>query len=211
MAAVAQLTPSQVADTFFAALGSQQWRTAASMLDSASASAFRDRELALLIALRSDTPLGRATSDSGGSIMAVITPATPDPSALRSVADSPLTLFSDVRTVGALAALPTLEFAARYLEVSQRSLRSLHAEETTAAIDHEPRTYRVLGHVIEGDSMAHVLYRTTDDEFTDREPHSVAVLHLRRSGIEWRLLLPSDLARLPYTFWLTRDSFPGTR
>jgi hypothetical protein len=210
MTAGAQRTPSQVAETFFSALVATQWREAASMLDSASAEVFRGRELAILIAVRSQ-PIGQATSDSGGFIMAVASPDTLDSNALREVADSPLTLFADVRTIGALAALPSMEFAARYLEVSQRSLHALHAPADTDTVVGERRTYHVLGHVIEGDSLAHVLYRATAAEFTNEEPHAISVLHLRRRGDDWRLLVPADLSPLAYTFWLTKDGWPEAR
>ena len=137
--------------------------------------------------------------------MAVVSPAEPDSHALRAMSDTPMTLFSDVRTIGALAALTPIEFAARYLEVSQRSLRQLHAEEDTNTLGSELRTYKVIGHVTESDSLAHVLYRTTDAEIMQNDSHSAAILYLRRRGSEWRLLLPADLAPLPFTFWLSRD------
>jgi hypothetical protein len=63
----------------------------------------------------------------------------------------------------------------------------------------------VIGQVIEGDSLAHVLYRTIDTEIMVGEQHEVDILYLRRRGSEWRLLLAADLARLPFQFWLSRD------
>lgn len=202
--AVGQPTPSHVAETFFAALRTQRWRDAAAMLDSASAVQFRDRALAILVAMLDARGTPAAMGDSGIGIAAVAMPAAPDSQALRAVADTPISLFSDVRTLGAIGALRPVEFAARYLEVSQRSLRLLNPDAATDSLLSAPRAYQVIGEVLEGDSLAHVLYRTTDTEVV-QEPHSVNVLYLRRRGSEWRLLLPADLGPLPFEFWLSRD------
>ena len=51
----------------------------------------------------------------------------------------------------------------------------------------------MFGHVLEGEDIAHVVYRPID-EASHREALDVSVLHLRRHDGRWQVLLRQDLA-----------------
>ena len=91
--------------------------------------------------------------------------------------DIRLEAFPGAPTLRELAALPAETFAARHL----------------AAGDLAPSAYRVFGHVLESDDIAHVVYRPIEDAPEHRRL-DVAALHLRRHGDRWQVLLPQELA-----------------
>lgn len=120
-----------------------------------------------------------------------------EPRSLVDFRDSQLTLFAswaeqrgivhhDDVTLRAFAGAPTLRelaglsaevFAARYL----------------AAGSGAPSAYRVLGHVLESEDVAHVVYRPIHQE-ASADALDVAVVHLRRHDGHWCVLMSQELA-----------------
>ncbi len=103
--------------------------------------------------------------------------------------DVPLHAFDGAPTIRELAVLPAETFAARFLGASRPA----------------PGAYRVLGHVLEGDDTAHVVYRPIHEGLTG-DPLGVAVLHARRQDGRWQVLLNQELADAAFILFHLDDS-----
>jgi hypothetical protein len=202
----AQPTPSEVARSFFAAVEAHQWGAASAMLEPTSAAEVRDRALAVLIGWARQRKMVSASGERPG-MMGFTVERTPDSTALAEVSGTALGLFADLPTLDALAALSPIEFAARYLELSQRSLS---AEDRPTAEFRRVR-YDVIGHVIEGDTLAHVLYRPSESDVTTDDPLAVGALRLHRVGPDWRVRMPRELLELPLLLLVEQSSRPRPR
>ena len=176
-------TPRAVAEEFFARLERTDWDGAAALVRPASRQRLRD------IAMVS-TYMQYATEDetgSGGTTMDDV----PGPAEVSRYASRRLYGLEGVHTYGELAALSPEAFLARWF-------RSLDAELGISGI---PRV--VVEAVVEGDSLAHVLYRPHYAaakgrgrmELGNARPlnWSVEVLTLRRVGRAWRAYLNDEL------------------
>ena len=168
--------PTAVATEFFTALSLEDWERAVRLAEPRSVDEFRESQLALFAswaeqrdALRRARAERRGHSWSSDGVLR--------PEQLERHGDVGLEAFPGAPTLRELAALPASTFAARHLAAGRSA----------------PTAYRVLGHVLEGYDVAHVVYRAVHDAALD-DPLRVAVLHLRRHGEQWQVLLREDLA-----------------
>jgi hypothetical protein len=168
--------PTDVATDFFGALSLQDWERAVALVEPRSLDEFRESQLALFTSwaeqrderrrMRAERRDHMWTSD--GALSA---------EQLERYGDVRLRAFTGAPTLRELAALSAEIFAARHLAAARLA----------------PSAYRVFGHVLESDDIAHVVYRPID-EALQRERLDVAVLHLRRHDWQWQVLLRQDLA-----------------
>ena len=168
--------PTRVATDFFGALTLQDWEGAVQFVAADSLAGFREAQLALFLSWASKrSEIRRARDDRtpfGWSSDGVLRAED-----LALHGDVRLHAFADAPTLRELAALPADVFAARFL----------------AAVRGRPTGYRVFGHVLENDDLAHVVYRPIQEGFVG-DPLDVAVLHTRRRGDGWHVLLSRELA-----------------
>ena len=168
--------PTHVAADFFTALALEDWEHAVRYVEPRSLAEFRESQLAQLVSWavhRHETR--QARSDRNTHI--TMSEHALDAELLDRHGDVPLHAFDGAPTIRDLAVLPAETFAARFLGASRPA----------------PGAYRVLGHVLEGDDTAHVVYRPIHDGLAG-DPHGVAVLRARRHDGRWHVLLNQELA-----------------
>jgi hypothetical protein len=170
--------PAVVAQTFFDALEAQAWTMAASLVDSTVLAAYRLANLQALIGWARD---GAKTFAANGQDNIRFNPA-PDTTLIARFDTVALPGLSREITLGELARLAPRDFLAL-------GLASQLANGRGGAQRH------VIGTVLEGDSIAHVLFRA-QGRFIGMiglpfDPADLAldaeIARLRRSGGEWRL------------------------
>ena len=168
--------PTCVVTDFFAALALQDWEDAVRYVEPRSLAEFRESQLAMLAAWAAHRDeLRRARGDRNTYI--AVTKNVLDSEMLERHGDVRLHAFAGGPTLLEVAALPAETFAMRFLAASRMA----------------PSAYRVFGHVLESDDVAHVVYRPIG-EALQRERLDVAVLHLRRHEGMWQVLLSPELA-----------------
>ena len=116
------------------------------------------------------------------------------PEQLARVGDTPLVAVSGVRTLGEFAALPPAEFLARYLDVSTPRSSAGEGEPME-----RPR-YLVLGGVVDGHDVVHVLYRCTSPGYHD--PHHVDVLRIVQTDGVWSVDIATAGHEIVNSSWL---------
>jgi hypothetical protein len=165
----------------------------AESIDSAEVIAFRDEHLDELVGwARFEGPEAKRRKHGGMSGYSINGGERSD---LENYASLKLPVFSDVATLGELAALTPIQFLAKWIEATQR-----RGGWESGGPD---ARRRVLGEVIEGDSLAHVLYRferSPHDSLETRVPKAetdVQMLTLRRTGLVWRAFVSQDLVFEP--------------
>lgn len=163
--------PADVAAAFFGALERHDWTKAAALVHPGAVERFRRATLIGLVewaerdSAEPGLPPGWHRARTGV-----------DSAALRRAAAAPAPVLRGVQTVGDIAALPAPELLVRYLEASFGAF-------------HPDITRRVVGSVVESDSIAHVLFRTRWGPGTrEGNPWRVDVLQLQRAGGTWRVL-----------------------
>jgi hypothetical protein len=168
--------PTRVATDFFAALGLQDWDDAIGFMEPRSLVDFRASQLALFASLIEQR-------DAGGRARAELrsygwsSDGEQYAEQLRRYGDVTLRAFPGAPSLRQLAELSAEVFAARYLAAGSGS----------------PSAYRVIGHVVESDDIAHVIYRPILEGTTD-DALRVAVVHLRRHDGHWCVLMSQELA-----------------
>jgi hypothetical protein len=165
-----------VATDFFAALALQDWDDAVHYVEPRSLAEFRESQLALFAswvdqrdAIRRARAEGRVHSWGADDVLRA--------EQLERHGDVSLNAFAGAPTLRELAALSATGFAARYLAAGRNA----------------PSAYRVFGHVLESDDVAHVVYRPIQAGYVG-DPLRVAVLHLRRHDERWCVLMSEELA-----------------
>jgi hypothetical protein len=172
----------QAAEQFFRALGNARWMEAATLVDPASASLFRERQLASLVgwALQRDALKAWRKKAEGGSFGwssdGVVTSE-----GLAATADTTLAAIPGVSTLGELASMSAAAFVAKYFEIS-------NSHDAKGGVG--PR--RILGGVAEGDAMVHVLYRDERAGISYADPYHVDRLRLKQTRSEWFVDLWGD-------------------
>jgi hypothetical protein len=189
----AQQTPTEASRALFAALTDHSWVQVAESIDSAEIIAFRDEHLDELVGwARFEGPDAKRPKHGG---MSGYTINGGERSDLKKYASVKFPVFSDVGTLGDLAALTPIQFLAKWIEATQR-----RGGWESGGPD---ARRRILGEVIEGDSLAHVLYRferSTDDSLQRRVPKEATDIQLmmfRRTGLVWRAFVNQDLVFEP--------------
>ena len=171
-----ETTPAQTVTAFFTAIARGDGRVAVGLVAPEDVVDFRRRELAIVTEFfdRRDE-LRRAIQAPRPKASAVVglEPLAPfDSAALAKYATMPLPVYG-VRTVGEFAALTPEELLARVLSES--------------ADGHYPS--KIIGYVIEEDTMAHVLFRRDDPRIRGANPWLVQVAHAMRRNGRWYVRL----------------------
>ena len=189
----AQQTPTEAGREIFTALTNHDWERVAELIDSGEVVAFRNEHLDELVGWAMfEGPEAKRNKQGGMSGFAI---TGGERSELKKYAGLKLPIFSNVATLGDLAQLAPVQFLAKWIEATQR-------RGGWASSGPNSRR-RILGEVIEGDSLAHVLYRferspndsvqtTAASEATD-----VQMLTFRRDGPSWRAFVNQDLVFEP--------------
>ena len=198
---VAQSTPRDVVQGYFAAIDGRRWRDAVALLDPEQLGPAREIMLGTLVGwIQQRDRLRRMQRRrrSSGALIPLSYEGTLA-EALSRFGDTPLPAIPGVRTLRDLAELPTPEFTARLLEASD--LRSVESFRRTA----EGSTRRVLGTVAEGDSIAHVLYRSEGPNVRHDDPYHVEVVATVRRGERWHVRRrPGEAGSGSFAFLLMR-------
>jgi hypothetical protein len=186
-------TPVETARALFAALEERAWMSVAELVDSAELDAFRDRRLDGLVAFAESQDI-QAPSPERRGISLYFTHGG-ERRDLEKYAELQLPVFTDVATLGDLAALAPMQFLVKWIEATQRR---------GGWGSRGPDSRRIiLGEVMEGDSLAHVLYRfdrSAEDSLDASEPPEATDTHIltfRRADSVWRALVNSDLVFQP--------------
>jgi len=168
--------PTDVATDFFAALALQDWERAIHFAEPRSLAEFRDSQLALFTSWAEQRDASQRARESG-RMHSWSSDGVLRPEDVERHGDVRFEAFPGAPTLRELAALPAATFAARHLAAGRIA----------------PGAYRVFGHVLESDDIAHVVYRAIYDALQD-DQLQVAVLHLRRHDEQWQVLLRRELA-----------------
>jgi hypothetical protein len=186
-------TPIEIAGALFDALTEHSWVSVADLIDSAEIDAFRDQHLDGLVAFAEFQDIQTQLPERRGISGYIIRGG--ERRDLEKYAELKLPAFTDVATLGDLAALAPVQFLAKWIEATQRR---------GGWGSRGPRSRRIiLGAVMEGDSLAHVLYRfdrSADDSLSSTElPEATDthILTLRRTDSVWRALVNRDLVFQP--------------
>ncbi len=178
--ATGQMTPTQTVQAGFDALARSDWQTLASLIHPDALTAFRTDQLGSTVGyalLRTD-PQMRNRNVS-------ITPADfVSPDAIQRSKDLPVAEFPGAPTIGELAALSLSDFFVRWCEAAFRS-----RERPWPAIQQVGRD--IIGEIIEGDTLAHVLYREQVESIWIAG--KLDVMSLKRVQSHWLMLLNDDV------------------
>jgi len=177
---MAQTSPETAARDFFAAIDGRRWREVAALVDPEQLGQYREETLSMLVAYAEHREaLRRMPSQGSGGLVPLSTDGKLDTLALARVGDMPFPRSPGVRTLRDLAALPPADFLARYFEaIDPRS-----DERMKVGVDWS--NLRILGAVADGDSVAHVLYRSGAPGARYDDPYDVQVLATVRRGDRW--------------------------
>jgi hypothetical protein len=197
----AQGTPREAAESIFAALGRRDWPSAVARLDSQTLAEFQTNGVAVLAA----QAYAERTRGSGG---AEVAGAPTTRRELGRAGRTPVRAFRSARDLAGAAALSPQAFFADYLQ----TLDQIFAEVSA------PRT--IVGVLLEGDSLAHVLYRADYaarrgqgrilDGDAARPPWSVVVLTLRQRNGRW-LAMPNSEIASHSVFFVNEFAAPASR
>jgi hypothetical protein len=186
-------TPVETARALFAALEGHSWVDVAELIDAAEIDAFRDHHLDGLVTF-ADSQSIQAEPPERHGISLYLTHGG-ERRDLEKHAELKLPVFTDVATLGDLAALTPIQFLVKWIEATQR---------LGGWGSRGPDSRRIiLGEVMEGDSLAHVLYRfdrSAEDPLHASEPPEATDTHIltfRRAGSVWRALVNRDLVFQP--------------
>jgi hypothetical protein len=188
-------------------LSAQKWDSAAALVDSVERVRFRNRAIGLLLLVAEhQQELRRAMRGSGSGGLA--TPALdsmPSAALVTRYAAWRVRSYPGSPTIAELAALSSTEFLARAYAVN--AMDCFLGECTSNS---RPLPARVVGQVVENDSVAHVLYRrpaVDSSRTTSSNRWEVDVLHAFQHDGHWRVALPYQ-GPLP-SFWSLIDESVG--
>lgn len=181
MADVASITPALDAiERFFEALAGARWETAAEMVDSKAAAAFRESELASLTGWAQHRDAIIAARQGGEGSVGWSSDGRLSQALLDEYGGTPLRGMPGVHTLAQLVALSARAFVAKCLEVANTPL-------TTPSGERIETRRRVLGGIGDGDAIVHVLFRVEGPGIEHTDPLSVEIVRLRQSDNVWRV------------------------
>jgi len=178
--ATGQMTPTQTVQTGFDAFARSDWRTLASLIHPEALTAFRTDQLGSAVGyvlLRTDAQMRNRNIS--------IRPADfVSPDAIERSKDLPVAEFPGAPTIGELAALSLSDFFVRWCEAAFRN-----RERPWPAIQQVGR--QIIGELMEGDTLAHVLYRQQVESIWIAG--KLDVMSLKRVQGHWLMLLNDDV------------------
>jgi hypothetical protein len=166
-----------VAGRFLTAVGARQWDSAAAMVDSAEARRFRNEQLAFVANIAEhQQEMERAMRASGSGGMAGFgAPLTLDTAVIARNRAWRVRVLDGEPTLGELAALPAQRFYAR-----------IYALPLNCWLLPTVRELRIIGTVLDADSMAYVVYEMSSDGLERHgRQRKTAALALTRSAGNW--------------------------
>src|SRR6266567_3875588 len=177
--------PTQIVEGAFTAFERQDWDRLASLVHPERLASFQREQVAYIIAwTQSKEARARAKRENVGVFM-LSYDDTLSPEVVSGVADVKVTAFPGAPTIGELAHLAPTAFFTRWCQAVYGA-DSRHG--LGAMVSHDRR--EVIGQVFEGDTLAHVLYRS-DHRYTGSWP--VGRMPLKYSSVGWGLLLNDDI------------------
>lgn len=184
--AAAQPAPEDAARSVLAAFERGDWDAVVGAVDPDAIATFREQELALLAAWLEQRDAMRASRDAGERSFGYSSDGVLRPEQIVHLRSVRVQVFPGAPTFGALVALSPAAFFRQWLEAA-------HDPPPGGELASDARVRRrVLGAVVEGDSLAHVLYRLEGEGHQYEQAWTVEVLALRRSAGVWRMLLPNQ-------------------
>lgn len=183
-----------VARSFFDALSSGNHRQASAMVAPSRRTVFREKQLASLTnwALQRDA-INSMLSGAAEGAVSWGSDGVYRPEELARVAETPLLHIANIRTLGEYAALSPDEFLSLYLDLSTPLSGSVGSDTME-----RPR-YRVLGGVLDGSEVVHVVYRC---EAGNNDPHHVNVLRVVRGADGWSVDISTAGHDIVNSSWL---------
>jgi hypothetical protein len=187
-----QTDPGAVSQQYFESLQRQQWDSAAALVDPIAQQRFRNQALAMLVFMAEHAAqLRRAMSSSGSGGLTAYGMDSLTPARLAKYGAWRLPLYAGAPTIAELSAMTPLELLTRSFAAA-----GIVCMDGDCAPLNRPPKRRVVGTVIENDSVAHVLYRheRADSGFgemrgADSDPWRVDVVHVINRGGVWRVAL----------------------
>ena len=180
---MAQSSPKDAAQSFFDAIAERRWHDATALVDPEQLGPYREETLAMLVTWAQQRAavqeMRRKKEKDGDAMVGWSTDGRLDPQLLSRYGDMPLPIAPGVRTLRDLAALPPAEFMARVFEASD-----LRSDERLGGVS-ATFTRRILGAVADGDSTAHVLYRSEGPGVRYEDPLHAELLPTVRRGDRW--------------------------
>ena len=179
--ATGQMSPTQTVQAALDAFGRSDWRALASLVHPDALTGFRTDQLGSAVGyslLRSDPQMRRRNIS--------IRPADfVSADAIQRAKDIRVVEFPGNPTVGELAGLSVGDFFVRWCEAafSNGQRRPWQAMQRVGR--------QTIGEVLEGDTLAHVLYRVQVESIY--LAGKLEVMSLKRDGGQWRLLLNDDV------------------
>jgi hypothetical protein len=180
----AQTTPSQTVRLAFDAFARSDWPTFTTSVHPEALAAFRTSELGSIIGFSVTNRQVRRGDIPRGNI--AISPADwLSPEAIDRAKDVQISAFDGSPTIGELAALSSGAFFTRWCEAAYRP----RANDPRPAMQLASRD--IIGEIIEGDTLAHVLYREQVESIY--LAGSLHIMSLKRANDRWLLLLNDDV------------------
>ena len=175
----AQQGPTSTVQIAFSALEQHDWPTLATLVHPDALATLRQHSLAQIIVLAELAKAGKPTANFGynpGDIVIA--------DHLPQVGDQRVPEFPTSPSINELAALSPADFFVRWCQAVYESRPELPG----SSVPHTKR--HIIGEVMEGDTLAHVVYRR---EGRWMIPWHVDIMPLRRLGDRWSLLLNDDI------------------
>jgi hypothetical protein len=184
--AIAQPGPAETARTAFVAFERRDWQGLTALVDSERLAAFQREELAYLVPwFNSKEARARAARKGASVFMLSYEDSLPPEAMVAEVPDMKVQVFPNAPTLRELAQLSPAGFFARWCEAVY------DVDPDKGPGGGRPSWGRhVVGEVLEGETLAHVLYRS---DLKSRQPWSVERMPLKQSASGWRLLLNDDI------------------
>jgi hypothetical protein len=182
------------ARSFFDALSTGSHRRASAMVAQADRIVFREKQLASLTswAFQRDA-INSMLSGAAEGAVSFASDGVYRPEELARVAETPLIHIANVHTLGEYAALSPDEFLSLYLDLSTPLSGNVGSDTME-----RPR-YRVLGGVLDGSEVVHVVYRC---EAGYDDPHHVNVLRVVRYADGWTVDISTAGHDIVNSSWL---------
>jgi hypothetical protein len=173
-------SPVQVAESAFAAFKSQNWSALAELVHPAVLRSFQQEQLSFLAVWGRSRETQAGIPRESAQVIMYSYEDSLRPETLAQVANIEIPIFAEHRRIGELAVLSPADFFQAWC----RAAYGTPGENIGAwkgALDRE-----TIGQLFEGDSLAHVLYRTPRLYLPDRMP-------LKWSDSGWRIMLNDDI------------------
>ncbi len=196
-------TPGTVVRAYFAALEAERFEEAVGYLEPASVTEFRQYQIEVARAA-AEKSAAASEPDEPDSATPFSPNQPPIPREASFMLSSPLVRqFAGIETLDQLQQLGPSEMLLRFLQArtpeyqQQQTIREGRNPLPDDSLPPEER--QVLGAVMEGDALAHVVVRSSAKYLSGRDSESLFVITLRRTDAGWRVVFYYTLPGLENT------------